>query len=171
MRKNHSPLLAVSLLALCLMLGCAGVSARFDQTGVNLSLAMRRQIVRVDYPVRQYLVFISETGEMLHADQIMAREQCPKDTVDIALAKLDGYYFIAGDGFRNVWQVTPAVPNRARLKALALPDTTGIAGKPQMELKPGSADSYLLALTGKYRSGKSFSLTINNQGKVVSNEK
>ena len=169
MSKNHNPLLAVPLLALCLMLGCAGISARFDQTGVNLSQTARRQIVRVDYPVRQYLVFIGETGEMLHADQIMAREKCPNDTVDIALAKLDGYYYLTGDGFRNVWQVTPAVPNKARLKAL--PDTTGIAGKPQMELKPGSADSYLLALTGKYRSGEKFSLTINNQGKVVADEK
>ena len=117
---------------------------------------------------------IPETGEILDL-RFMRRKEAmiSEDSNDflsvygkrIAIAKLKGKYYLTGEGFSNLWILTPAEQDRASLEQIPLPDG-GVKGPVfKINISKGRFNPLLILSAANYSSD--YYLDSNNEwGKI-----
>lgn len=108
------------------LLSCAS-TMRFDQTCITCVNSQRLSCEDGNCPKtfmlgNNCLVTIIETGENLYLNPIFEKEGlAPSAGVPIAIAKLNGLYYLTGDNFKKLWIICPKKNNEAKIKSIDLP--------------------------------------------------
>lgn len=104
----------------------------------------------------QCIVTMVETGENIFLNPILEEEMIkPAADIPIAIAKLNGYVYLTGNGFKQLWMLTPGKDNKAKLKSIELPLENVKISNPVFTL---NLTDYLLRLTADNYDGKVYEL-------------
>lgn len=125
--------LFVALLAFAgLFSGCAQ-KIRFDQTCLTCVQSQRLACSGNECPSSfmmgsDCVVTMVETGENIFLNEILMEEKISaREGLQFTLAKINSRYFVIGEGFKNMWILTPRKENAASLDKILLPeDAKGI---------------------------------------------
>lgn len=151
-------LLPVFLLPVILICSCAP-SMKFDQTCLTCISSQRYSCEDKDCPKtfmigNECIVTIVETGENIYLNSILEEEGIkPGAEIPIAIAKLNGFLFLTGNGFGNLWRLCPKPGNEAKYKAFDLPMEDIRINNPVFSL---DLQNYLLKLTADNFNGKTY---------------
>lgn len=117
---------------------CGGTVVRFDQTCMTCITSQRLSCNGTDCPASfmvgsDCFVTIVETGENVHLNKILELEKISvREGIPFTLAKVNGSYYVIGEGFKNMWIVSPSGRNEATLDFVKLPEVN--IGIPVFEL-------------------------------------
>jgi hypothetical protein len=98
----------------------------FEQTCLTCVQSQRLNCKGNDCPATimagsNCLAMIEETGEKINMNHILTTENLAiKSGIPLTLAKVRGRYFVIGEGFKNLWMLTPN-ENEAKIKQIKLP--------------------------------------------------
>jgi hypothetical protein len=97
-----------------------------------------------------------ETGENIFLNPILEKEIIePAKDISVAIAKLNGYIYLTGNGFGKLWILTPKKDNKASFEAIDLPLPEIKIQTPVFSL---DLNNYLLKLTADNYNGKTYIL-------------
>jgi len=106
--------------------GCSSV-VRFDQTCITCIKSQRLSCTGDECPstfmlANDCVVTMIETGENIYLTKILPDEKIqPKAGIPIAIAKLNGKFFLTGDYFDKLWIISPKASNEACYDYVELP--------------------------------------------------
>jgi len=108
------------------------------------------------------IVTIVETGENIYLNAILTEEGItPKADIPIAIAKVNGYVYLTGQGFIKLWRLCPRPENEAKYKSFDLPVENEKIKSPVFSI---DLQNLLLKLTADNYNGKTY---IFDDGKWV----
>ncbi len=95
------------------------------------------------------LVTLIETGENIRMNEILDAEYIkPQGGLQIAIAKINGSYFLTGEQFNNLWILTPAGKNLAQYYSVPLPQAKPV--NPVFELYSNALLYHADGLKGRF---------------------
>ncbi len=156
--KRKLPIIV--FLSTFLLFSCAS-NLKFDQTCLTCVKSQRFACSNDECPKtflvdKQCLVTIVETGENIFLNPILEEEMImPAADIPVAIAKLNGYVYLTGNGFNKLWILTPQGDNEAEYKAIELPLPKLKIQNPIFSL---DLSNYLLKLTADNYNGKTYVL-------------
>jgi hypothetical protein len=109
-----------------ILISACSQTLRFDQTCITC-IKSQRLICKEGCPTTfldsgKCLVTIVETGENIFMDPILKEEKIqPKEGIAVAIAQLNGKFYLTADNFRNLWILEPKPSNEAKFYSLKLP--------------------------------------------------
>lgn len=117
----------ISVIFVAIVLSACGTVTRFDQTCLTCVNSQRLSCKGNECPVtfmvnNDCFVTLIETGENIFLNDILKEEKIqPKGGLQMTLAKVNGRYFIIGEGFAKMWMLAPAKRNTAKLSSIEMP--------------------------------------------------
>ncbi|MDR0926839.1 MAG: hypothetical protein LBO69_03625 [Ignavibacteria bacterium] len=125
--KYKSIVLLFLITSALLFSGCA-TKIPFEQTCLNCVQSQRLNCKGSECPSTilsngQVIAVFAETGEKINLTYILSEEKLSLEKgIPLAMAKVRGRYFVVGQGFSNLWVLTPS-ENEAKVKSFPLPNS------------------------------------------------
>ncbi len=157
--------LTLIAIAFALLAASCAPTMKFDQTCMTCIKSQRFSCQGDNCPKtfmsgENCLVTIVETGENIFLNPILLEEKItPVSGIPVAIAKLDGKYYVTGNYFTKLWILTPKVPNEAKYSSILLPLESVKISDPVFDFQILSPGNNKLRLTAGNYDGKIYVLT------------
>ncbi|MCX7737788.1 MAG: hypothetical protein N2319_13890 [Candidatus Kapabacteria bacterium] len=166
-----------SLIILSIFLFSCGTTVKFEQTCVTCIKSQRFSCQDGNCPTSfmigdQCLVTVIETGENIFLNPILEKEQItPKSGIKVAIAKIQGKFYLTANDFKKLWILYPKVPDKAKICDIDLPQKDIKIFEPVFSLNSTDPMNYKLRLTASNYSDKTFELQDDDKWLLVNQAK
>jgi hypothetical protein len=122
--RNFVLLVFMSLI----IFACSAPVLHFDQTCITCVKSQRYSCAGDECPSTfmaggECLVTMVETGENIYVAPILTGEQMPVAAgIPVAIAKLNGKYYLTGNNFTKLWIIVPKSGGEAKYYSIPLPE-------------------------------------------------
>lgn len=170
--------ITVLITFIALIVSSCAPTMKFDQTCMTCIKSQRFSCQDDNCPKsfmsgENCLVTLVETGENIYLNSILQEEKIPvSGGIPVAIAKMDGKYYLTGNNFNSLWILTPKVPNEAKYSSIKLPVENVKINAPVFDFQILGPGSYRLRLTASNYNNKIYVLndddkwTLFTEGKV-----
>lgn len=169
--------LTLLTMALGFLLASCASTMKFDQTCITCIKSQRFSCQGDNCPKtfmsgENCLVTIVETGENIFLNSILQEEKItPASGIPVAIAKLDGKYYVTGNYFTKLWILIPKVPNEAKYCSIPLPVESLKIQEPVFDFQILSPGNNRLRLTAVNYDGKLYVLTDDDSWSIFTEGK
>lgn len=120
----------------------------------------------------QCFVTVIETGENISLNQILEKEQItPKSGIKVAIAKVQGKFYLTANDFKNLWILYPKVPDQAKICNIDLPQKDIKIFEPVFSLNSIDPMNYRLRLSASNYSDQIYELQNDDKWILVNQAK